>query len=135
VLPFAGLELLVLGAGFYLCALHTHSREVIRIERDSIVVQRGRLRPTTEVTIPRAWARVILSQDKRGWYPSQLLIRSHGRSTVIGQGLVETERLQLADQLSQVMHGGNRAWAHNPSTPNPQPTLTEGRLSSESATG
>ncbi len=134
VLPFAGLELLVLGAGFYLCARYTHSREIIRIESDAIVVQTGHRRPTTEVRIPRAWARIVLSRDRTGWYPSRLLIRSHGRSTEVGSRLVEAERLRLADQLSRVVHG-THAWTNDPTTHRPQPTLTEGHLPTESATG
>lgn len=134
VLPFAGLELLVLGTGFYLCALRTHTREVVRISADTIQVQRGRQRPTTELRIPRAWARVVLSQDVTHWYPSRLLIRSHGQNTEVGSQLVETERQQLAELLAQVLHQG-AASPNSPSNHRPLPAAVQGHLPTETAPG
>jgi len=133
VLPFAGLELLAVGAGLYLCLLSTHSREVIRIDEREIVIQRGRHRPTVEQLIPRAWTRVVLATDARGWYPNRLLLRSHGRETEIGAHLVDEERCQLAALLAHHLQP-----AH-PTRPRLNPSLplleTRGRLPADPAAG
>ncbi|GAB4350968.1 MAG: hypothetical protein Kow006_14400 [Gammaproteobacteria bacterium] len=134
VLPFAGAELLVLGIGLYACSLRTHTQEVVRIETDSIRIQRGRRRPSSEIHLPRAWARVVLISDTRHWYPSRLLIRSHGKSVEVGSHLVESERLHLADQLGCLLRPG-AVWPNTLSNHRPLPVAIQGPLPTETATG
>jgi len=100
VLPFAGLELLVLAAGFYLNALAGHTREVIEIEGPVLRVLRGRRCLEEVAGLPVNWARVELRRDPRGWYPSRLLLCCHGKGIEVGATLVEAEREELATALS-----------------------------------
>ncbi|MDX1592698.1 MAG: DUF2244 domain-containing protein [Gammaproteobacteria bacterium] len=102
VLPFAGAEMLLLGAALYLACRWSRQVEVIRVGPDSLVVQRGRSRPEEEHRFQRAWVRVILARDPTGWYPSRLLLRSHGRSLEVGARLVEEERQELAEALASL---------------------------------
>jgi len=60
VLPFAGLELVVLAAGFYLSALASHTREVVEIEGPVPRVLRGRRQLREVAGLPANWARVEL---------------------------------------------------------------------------
>lgn len=99
VLPFAGLEILVMGAGIYASARWSAVREVIEIGEKSLRISRGMRRPTQVQELPRHWTRVSLCKDPRGWYPSRLLLVCHGRGYEIGSTLVESERLQLAADL------------------------------------
>jgi hypothetical protein len=48
---------------------------------------------------PRHWTRATLSRDPRGWYPSRLVLRCHGRRCEVATRLVETEREALAAEL------------------------------------
>lgn len=100
VLPFAGLELVVLAAGFYLNALAGHTREVIEIEGPVLRVLRGRRRLEEVAGLPANWTRVELRRDPRGWYPSRLLLCCHGKGVEVGAKLVEAEREELAVALS-----------------------------------
>lgn len=100
VLPFAGLELLVLVAGFYLSALAGHTREVIEIEGPVLRVLRGGRRLEEVASLPANWTRVELRRDPRGWYPSRLLLGCHGKGLEVGSKLVEAEREELAGELS-----------------------------------
>lgn len=102
VLPFAGAEMLLLVSALYLACRWSRHAEVIRVDRDTLVVQRGHARPEEEHRFQRGWARVVLMRDPRGWYPSRLLLRSHGRSIEIGARLVEEERLELAEELARL---------------------------------
>jgi len=104
VLPFAGLELLVVGIGLYVAICRCHECEVICVAADSIKVERGRRGPRERWVLGRAWAQVILKACPRQWYPSRLLIRAHGRSVEIGRFLVEEERLKLARELSRCLN-------------------------------
>ena len=105
VLPFTGIEMVVLAAGLYLSACWSSTREVITVQADSVVVRRGQRRVREESRFQRHWAQVLLLRDPSGWYPSRLLIRSHGRSLQVGASLVEAEREQLARDLAEVVAG------------------------------
>jgi uncharacterized membrane protein len=99
VLPFAGLELVVLGAGFYLSALAGHTREVLEIRAADLRVYRGRRQLVEVASFPRHWTQVHLLRDPRGWYPSRLMLRCHGRRLEIAAQIVEAEREDLAAEL------------------------------------
>lgn len=99
ILPFAGLELIALAGGFYVCALRSSTREVISIQGETIAVQKGRSTPQESTRFPRAWARVELTGPAQRGYPTRLLICSHGRSVEIGHCLNDSERSRLAEQL------------------------------------
>lgn len=106
VLPFAGLEMLVLGVGFYLSACCGLRREEIELRRDRIRVRSGAHRLESECELARHWTRVILQQDPSGWYPSRLWLRAHGVAIEIGRRLSEDERRALAAELKRHIDTG-----------------------------
>lgn len=106
VLPFAGLEMLALAIGLYLGALRVNEREVIRIEGDTVAIERGRRQCREVIRFPRGWARVELARAPRAGHPSRLLIRSHGRSQEIGHCLNDNERDRLAADLRDWIRPG-----------------------------
>jgi uncharacterized membrane protein len=99
VLPFAGLELVVLAVGVYLNARWASGRELVVLGQRDLRVLRGRRALREAARLPRYWTRVTLLRDPRGWYPSRLLLECHGRRVEVGQVLVESERDDLADDL------------------------------------
>ena len=103
VLPFAGLEMLFLGIVLYVVARQGQQREVISVTPDNILVEKGRFYPEQQWKFLRVWSTVILERCPKRWYPSRLLIRSHGRGVVIGEFLNEEERQRLATELSRCL--------------------------------
>jgi len=103
VLPFAGLELVVLVAGFYLSALAGHRREVIEVDGSTLRVLSGGRRLQEVARFPAHWTQVMLRRDPRGWYPSRLLLACHGKGVEIGSRLVEGEREELAAGLEDML--------------------------------
>lgn len=103
ILPFAGLEVAVLYIALYICAQRNSRCEVIAVGRDSVTVTRGRREPDEGHEFQRAWARVVHEHPVHHWYPSRLLIRSHGREVEVGNCLTEEERKQLACQLVEAI--------------------------------
>ena len=99
VLPFSGLEVMVLGIALYMNAWRGGVKEVITISDRALAVEQGRQAPESRVEFQRPWAKVILERPGNSWYPSRLLIRSHGRQVEIGRFLNEQERQGLAQQL------------------------------------
>ena len=63
VLPFTGLEILLLGAGIYTSARRGTTREVIHIGHADVAVYRGRRQLTEVCRFSRPWARVKLLKD------------------------------------------------------------------------
>jgi uncharacterized membrane protein len=101
VLPFAGLEMVVLGAALYLCAMRSSRCEVISLGNDAVEVVIGRHKPEHSHTFNRHWMRVVLTPPRARGHPSRLLLCSHGRELEIGACLNNEERQQLAKALEK----------------------------------
>lgn len=103
VLPFAGLEMLVLGVGVYFCFSASRREETITLSADELRIERRHRHVKQVWVFQRYWAKVVMWQDLKSWYPSRLFIRSHGRSVEIGAWLTEPEREQLAMDLRHAL--------------------------------
>ena len=103
VLPFAGLELAVLGVALWITMQRGRYRELIRIFPDRIVIEKGLPEDHRRIEFPLHWARVTLRPAGTGSYPSRLLISSHGRSCEIGRCLTESARRGLRSRLDQLI--------------------------------
>lgn len=103
IFPFAGIELIALGSALYLVSSRSLDREVLSIDRDTIEVCKGRWQVESTTCLQRHWVKVCLETAKHDWYPSRLLLRSHGKATEIGNFLDEDEREELAGRLKRVV--------------------------------
>jgi len=103
MLPFAGLEMLLLGIALYRCCLRSGWREVVSIDEREVRIAVGRSTPERACTFQRCWARVILDKAAIKGYPSRLFIRSHGLQVEIGACLVDEERHSLAAALRDTL--------------------------------
>lgn len=103
ILPLQGLEMILLVTVMVMLMRSQDRSETIRVRGDEVQVVKRDRKQLREWTFSRYWARVILQPGAIEWYPSRLLIRSHGRELEIGSCLVETERQQLAKDLKQVL--------------------------------
>lgn len=103
VLPFAGLEVIVLGIAFYVCLSRSQLREVVTVNEDTVSVEKGRDRPEERWECPRPWARVVLEHPAIAWYPRRLTVAFQGKRIEIGRYLNEEERGVLAEELKQLI--------------------------------
>ena len=101
VLPFAGLELVVLGAAFYLCITRSRWREVVTVNHRVVRVERGRRQAEERWECPSVWAQVLLERSPIAWYPSRLMIAYQGRGVEVGRFLCDDERIALAEALKR----------------------------------
>ena len=102
VLPFAGLELLAVSAGFYTCLRHKHDFELIKVGNNQVEVKRQVANRKQSYCFQIYWTKICLEMTK-GWYPSRLWVRSKGRHVELGQWLTDTERQQLATRLKNLI--------------------------------
>ena len=100
ILPFAGLEMLVLYWAFRYVDRHAGDYERVAIEADRLnveVVDGGRV---SRFELNRHWAQVVCAADG-----SRLALRSHGRELDIGRHLNEEQRLAMARELKRELRG------------------------------
>lgn len=107
VLPFAGLELLALGAAVVVSQRRGRYKEVISVFSDRVVVERTAGGPVERLEFPRAWTRVELLASPHRGHPGRLLVGSYGKRWEIGRTLTEEERRSLNERLRVLVAGGD----------------------------
>ncbi len=103
ILPFAGLELMALGVVLYISAWRGGVKEVVSVAGNTIRIEVGYDFPEKTYELKRDWAKVVLDSPRSNWYPSRLLLRSHGEQVEIGRFLNEEERQGLAQELRRLI--------------------------------
>ena len=103
VLPFAGLEMLLLGAALRISLARRHHRQTIVVSESEVAVQSTIGKIHSEVVFPRHWAQVKLRRSTSRLHPSRLAIESHGRQCAVGDFLTEDERRGLAVKLGRLI--------------------------------
>ncbi len=101
ILPFSGIEALGLGIAFYVSWKRGERREIVGVDGDSVYVEREP--DQYRARFPRYWARIHLEAPGIPWYPTRLILRSHGRAIEIGAFLGEEERQSLARDLRSTL--------------------------------
>ena len=103
VLPFTGLELLILGVVLRISMRRGRYREVIQISDDQVIIDKIGHERRERLKFPRLWARVELSRPRRQGHPSRLLIGSHGKRCEVGESLIESDRVSLGRRLAELI--------------------------------
>ena len=103
ILPFAGLEILVLTVALYTCSLRCRDQEVVTVEEHLVVVEKGRQKPREAWKFERAWINLELVKSPFQSHPSKLIIRSKGNETEIGKCLTNDERRSLSESLAKAL--------------------------------
>lgn len=103
ILPFAGLEILMLTGILYWSGLQATHREVISIDADNVHVEVGRRKSRQVYEFQRAWTKVELRSPAIANRQSKLVMRSKGKELEIGACLTEQERKELAASLRKAL--------------------------------
>lgn len=100
ILPFAGVEMLVLYLAFRYVERRAGDFERIAIVGDRVEVEVCEAGRARSHELNRCWARVISRDGAR------LALRSHGREVEIGRHLNDDQRLALAREIGRELRGG-----------------------------
>ncbi len=98
ILPFAGLEMLVLLAAFRYVDQHAADYECLKINGDRVRLEIREGADVRRVELNRHWAQVVVN-DAAG--QPRLALRSHGREVEFGRHLTNEERERVAHELLQ----------------------------------
>ena len=106
VLPFSGLEWILLAFCLHLSIRQSQEREVITITGDLVRVEKGRDSPLETYKFQRAWVMLDWVQSPIRGRPSRVTLRLHGKEVELGRFLVESERQDLARELKFLLSSG-----------------------------
>lgn len=109
VLPFAGLEMLLLAAALRISLQRGRYLQTIRISDALVEVETRRGARLEQMVFTRHWAQVKLRRARTPWHPSQLMLQSHGRACELGSFLTEAARRALAERLRLTVGGVNES--------------------------
>ncbi|HXK57255.1 MAG TPA: DUF2244 domain-containing protein [Gammaproteobacteria bacterium] len=102
VIPFTGLEAIVLMTAVYMQCNWSKQRQVVKIGETTVWTGKG-FHADEGVSFTRGWLKVALIDAPCSWHPKKLIIGSHGRYVEIGAFLEESERERLASRLSSAL--------------------------------
>ncbi|HWA13346.1 MAG TPA: DUF2244 domain-containing protein [Burkholderiales bacterium] len=100
VLPFAGLEVLVVCLAFRYMERQAADFEQLSLDGERIVVERGRRGRTRRVELNRHWARVDY-QAPGGSQAGRLVLRAHGSDVEFGTYLTDAQKADVARRLKE----------------------------------
>lgn len=98
ILPFAGLELLILWLCFRHVWRHVHDYERLTIDDHMVIVEKHDLACDSHIELNGYWARVVMEVMPDGDC-RRLALRSHGKEIEFGRLLNNEERLDLGRVL------------------------------------
>ena len=84
ILPFAGVEILLLVTLLWYVNTVRSRREVVHFSDSEVVVEKGRNLPDIKWKCTRPWCRFSLYKS-HPWYPERLKLRCHNREIEIGE--------------------------------------------------
>lgn len=102
ILPFAGLELVVLGIALAITVRRGRYREVIRFGESHVRVRRGYLGRQEQVEFPRPWTRAWIEPGASPALPGRLFLGAGGMSCELAACLTEEERQSLCRRLREL---------------------------------
>ncbi|MDW3096031.1 MAG: DUF2244 domain-containing protein [Gammaproteobacteria bacterium] len=103
ILPFAGLEIMMLAGILYWSSLRASRCEVISIDADNITVEVGRKNMRQLHSFQRAWTKVELYPPTMPNRQSRLVMRSKGKELEVGACLTDHERNGLAASIKEAL--------------------------------
>jgi uncharacterized membrane protein len=103
VLPFSGVEWLLLAYCLRLSLRHSAQQEVITIDEALVCVEIGIGKPRQTYKFQRAWVTLACAESPFKGRPSRLSLRLHGKEVEIGRFLLESERQALARELRHAL--------------------------------
>ena len=102
VLPFLGLEVAGLVVVFLMLQRRSTFYDLVEARGDQVGLRQKSQHGETSGTLNRYWTQIKLSGGPH-WYPSRLLVGSHGKFVEIGAALTEEDRIRTAKELQRML--------------------------------
>ena len=99
ILPFAGIEIIVLLLVMYRVARKCYRKQVIYMSAEKIRVEQGIAQPHSVWESELFWTRLIVQQPGHVWHASKIILRGRNEQIEIGAFLTEHEKKELIKKL------------------------------------
>jgi uncharacterized membrane protein len=106
VLPFAGLEILLVGIAIGYSIRRSEGCERITVTDTNVSVLKTDFGRTRNYSFQRYWTQVRLETEQSRLRPKRLLVGSHGRFIEIGREFVDGDRESFAARLTEAIRDG-----------------------------
>jgi uncharacterized membrane protein len=103
ILPFWGLEMILLGWALHASLARRNQAQIITLTDADVSVESLDRTHCRRTVFQRHWAQVKLRRPASRLHPSRLTIESHGRQCELGTFLTEEERRGLALRLQRLI--------------------------------
>ena len=103
ILPFAGLEILIVLFASYYVYQKTNKQEIITISQEKLIIEKGKFRPETSIEFIREWAYVFVERAKHPWYPVHIVISSKGQRVPVGEFLTDDDKKILIEKMDEII--------------------------------
>jgi len=103
ILPFAGLEILIVLLASYYVYQKTNKQEIITISPEKLIIEKGKFRPETSIEFIREWAYVFVERAKHPWYPVHIVISSKGQRVPVGEFLTDDDKKIFIEKMDEII--------------------------------
>ena len=103
ILPFAGLEVIALVVLMWWVAHQCCRKQVITIEDNRVIVEKGYHSPNFTWESEIFWTRLVIHKPPYRGHPSRLFLCSRQETLEIGEFLDEKEKKNLVAEICQVV--------------------------------
>jgi len=103
VLPYAGIEVIFLMSVFVYWYRRSHKIEVIKFDRQKLVLEKGVSHPESIRDFERFWLKAELAHHAHKWYITRVILRCRNESLEIGEFLNSDDKKQLIKHIREIM--------------------------------
>lgn len=102
ILPFAGLEIFLVGLGMYYVSWKLSFKEVITLETDSLILQKGVYFPKQEWRWHKSQTALVKQPSKYRMSAPSLFLTHNNQRIEIGAFLNRSEKISLRNHLTEL---------------------------------
>ena len=103
VIPFAGLEIVMIIVCLYLTVKRLSRQEVITIDDEQIMLEWGYKYPDVTINLPRRWSQLSYRCKDNVFEVGELSLSAHGRRYSLGDCLNREEKKALHEELQAAL--------------------------------
>ena len=104
ILPFSGLEIILLFSCLYILARRNAHQEVITFSPEQVRIERGISEPVQEWIYPRSWSSFHVEKPDANWASPIICIRNRGDSLELGSFLNRRDKIKLINTLKRIVN-------------------------------
>tara|TARA_B110001454_G_scaffold138541_1_gene128729 strand:- start:82 stop:585 length:504 start_codon:yes stop_codon:yes gene_type:complete len=108
ILPFAGLEVILVTVCVYLVLQKGYRQEVIIMTQDKLRIERGIGKSEKIWEYFRIWSYFLVERPTYPWYPAHIVVTSKGERVPVGGFLTEDEKEKFVISLESIIDSFNK---------------------------